>query len=130
MVKLVATVTSRRNQPRIFENIEVLRDCLATRGHLMLGRQARADFKKRLSILCGQFIEDRSPGRVCQGLEDIAQPGPIIGKSILACQEIAARRRGLPSRSVEKPIHAFAVSHVVVRVVIEAPSVDETGRES
>jgi hypothetical protein len=74
MVKFVATLTSRCNQPRIFENIEVLRDCLATRGHLMLGRQARADFKKRLSVPCGQLIENRSPSRVCQGLEDIPQP--------------------------------------------------------
>jgi hypothetical protein len=34
----------------VSENIEVLRDCLA-----------RADFKERLSIPCGQLIEDRSP---------------------------------------------------------------------
>ena len=90
MVKFVATLTSRSNQPRIFENIQVLRDCLAARGHLILGRQAGADFKEGLSISCGQFIEDRSPGRVCQGLEDIAQPGPMIGKSLLACQETGA----------------------------------------
>jgi len=90
MVKFVATLTSRRNQLRLFEHIEVLRDGLASRGHLVLGRQARADFKKRLSIPFGQLIEDRSPGRVCQGLENIAQPGSIIGKSILACQAIGA----------------------------------------
>ena len=90
MVKFVATFTPRRNQARIFENIQVLRDCLAARGHLMLGRQARADFKKCLSVPGGQLIEDRSPGRVCQGLEDIAQPESIIGKSLLACQEIRA----------------------------------------
>jgi len=97
MVKFVATLTPRRNQPRIFENIQVLRDCLATRGHLILGRQARADFKECLSIPCGQLIEDRSPGGVCQGLENIAQPGPMIGKSLLACQEKGAGRP--PSRA-------------------------------
>ena len=95
MGKFVATLTSRRNQPCLFENIEVLRNCLATRGHLMLGRQARADFKKRLSIPIGQLVEDRSPCRVCQGLEDIAQPGVIIGKSLLACQEMARSTEGL-----------------------------------
>ena len=67
----------------------------------MLGRQARADFKKRLSIPCGQLIEDRSPGRVCQGLEDIAQPDPIIGKSLLACQEIGAQRAEARSFEVD-----------------------------
>jgi|SRR5207302_10656208 len=99
IVKLVTTLTSCRNQLCNFENIEVLRDCLATRGHLMFGRQARTDFKECLSIPCGQLIEDRSPGRVCQGLEDIAQPGPIIGKLLLACQETGATSLGIRRRA-------------------------------
>ena len=62
----------------------------------MLGRQAGADFKECLSISRGQLIEDRSSGRVRQGLEDIAQPGPIIGKSLLACQGVrGVREAGL-----------------------------------
>ena len=79
----------------------MLRDGLATRGHLILGRQARADFKECLSIPYRQLIEDRSPGRVSQGLEDIAQPDPIIGKSLLACQEIGAQRAEARSFEVD-----------------------------
>jgi hypothetical protein len=50
----------------------------------VLHQQAGAELEQGLTVALGQLVEDRSPGRIGKGLEDVQVP--IICKSLLACQ--------------------------------------------
>jgi hypothetical protein len=49
---------------------------------LVLRREARADLKQRLAIALGQLVEDNSPSRIGQRLEDIADAGLYARKRL------------------------------------------------
>src|SRR4029079_9107917 len=49
--------------------------------------ESGADLEQRLPGSLGELIEDRPPRRVGKGPVDVGHRGPIIGKSLLACQE-------------------------------------------
>jgi hypothetical protein len=53
-------------------------------GHrkLVLRCEARADLKQRLAIAVGQLVEDHSPSRIGQRLEDIADAGLYASKRL------------------------------------------------
>lgn len=85
-MEFVSALAACRDEAGVFENLEMLRDRLARRTHLMFHHQARADLKEGLAVSCAELIEDRPPGRVRQGLEDVTQAAKIIGKQLLACQ--------------------------------------------
>ena len=86
-MELVPALAACRDEAGMFENVEVLRDRLACRAHLMFHREPRADLKEGLTVSCAELIEDCSPGRVRQGLEDVTQTQRMIGKWLLACQD-------------------------------------------
>ena len=73
MVEFVPALPSGRDESGAFKDVEVLRDCLARRTHLMFHREARTDFKEGLAVPGAELIEDCSPGRVRQGFEDVTQ---------------------------------------------------------
>jgi len=64
----------------------VLRDRLAGGAHPMLHGESRAELEERLAVTIGKLVEDRSPGRIGQGLEHVTHDD-TIGKALLACQE-------------------------------------------
>ena len=88
-MEFVPALTPSRYEAGAFQDVDVLRDRLAGRAHLMFHREARADLKERLAVSCAELIEDCPPGRVRQSLEDIAQTKQIIGKQLLACQLVS-----------------------------------------
>ena len=70
-MKLVSTLPLRRDESGRLEHVEVLRDGLPRQAQAVLHRQSGAELKQRLAIPLVQFVENRSPRRSDQCLEDI-----------------------------------------------------------
>jgi hypothetical protein len=62
-VEFVLALTLSSDQPRRFQNVEVLRDSLARERKLVLHRQPRTKLQQGLPIAFHQFIDDRAPRR-------------------------------------------------------------------
>ena len=86
MMELVSALSTTGHQARVLEHVEVLRDRLAGRAHVVLHRKTRADLEQSLAVSGAEFIEDRPPRGICQCLEDVTQTVTMIGKQSLACQ--------------------------------------------
>jgi hypothetical protein len=86
VMELVSALSTTGHQARVLEHVEVLRDRLAGRAHVVLHRKTRADLEKSLAVSDAEFIEDRPPRGFCQCLEDVTQTVKMIGKQSLACQ--------------------------------------------
>ena len=86
MMELVPALSTAGHEACALEHVEVLRDRLAGRTHVVLHRQTCADLEKSLAVSGAELIEDRPPGGICQGLEDVTQTLTMIGKQSLACQ--------------------------------------------
>jgi hypothetical protein len=70
-VELVSPDAPARHETRFFEHLEVLRDRLPGEVQVALHGQPLANFEEGLTVPVDQFIEDRSPRRRRQGMEDI-----------------------------------------------------------
>jgi len=88
IVQFVFARPERRYQTRRFQYFQVLRDCLSRQAKLMLHSQATAQLEKGLAIPINEFVKNRTARRSSDCLEDIAH-NRMIGKSILACQELS-----------------------------------------
>src|SRR5215210_6042976 len=93
-MELVPTPPTGDDEPGLFEHVEVLRYRLAARGQSVAACQADADLKQGLSAPLLQLVEDRAPGRIGQGPEDVAHTG-MIGKWLVACKTTAGCRESV-----------------------------------
>jgi hypothetical protein len=58
-MELVSTLSLRSHETSRLQNIDVLRDRLASRTHAVLGSEPSAELEQRLPISFGELIEDR-----------------------------------------------------------------------
>ena len=70
-MELVSPNAPARHETRFFQHFEVLGDRLPGEIQVALHRQPLANFEEGLTVPVDQFIEDRSPRRRRQGMEDI-----------------------------------------------------------
>lgn len=82
---LVSALASGADEACRLENVEVLRDGLASERQCVIHRQRRAELEEALVVALGETVEDASARWRGQGFIDVAH-AIIIGKSLLACQ--------------------------------------------
>ena len=87
---LVATPSFRCDESGVFEDRQMLGDCLAGGAESMLHGQAGADLEQRLAVPVDELVKDGSTCRVVERLVQLGGHNSNIGKSTLACQH---RRR-------------------------------------
>jgi hypothetical protein len=73
----VAPFPSPGDQARVLEDVEVLGDGLAARAHPVPADQPGAQLEQRLAVPVLQLVEDGAPGRVGEGLEQVAHTHTI-----------------------------------------------------
>ena len=101
MVELVPALASGSEQAGLLQYRHVLRDGLPGRADVVLRDESRAQFEQRLTVPVDEFVEDRAPGRVRQGSEQVTHTRN--GRQVLAYLSIPSTPVGVPS-SVIRPM--------------------------
>ena len=70
-MELVSPDAPARHETRFFQHFEVLGDRLPGEIQVALHGQPLANFEEGLAVPVDQFIQDRSPRRRRQGMEDV-----------------------------------------------------------
>lgn len=93
MVELVPALASGSEQAGLLQYRHVLRDGLPGRADIVLRDETRAQLEQRLTVPVDEFVEDRAPGRVRQGSEQVTHSRN--GRQVSACLSIPVNpRRG------------------------------------